>query len=83
MGVHRELVRPVHDPEIGLRVLATEGSHEVDVQRLFAETKKAFGRLDILVNNAGIYNFAPLAEVTPTGSNDRHAHNVDDLRQQC
>jgi len=30
-----------------------------DVRRLFAETKKAFGRLDILVNNAGIYEFAP------------------------
>src|SRR6187397_436467 len=28
-----------------------------DVDRLFAETKKAFGRLDILVNNAGIYEF--------------------------
>src|SRR5437879_4333851 len=31
-----------------------------DIQRLFAEAKKAFGRLDILVNNAGIYEFAPL-----------------------
>jgi 3-oxoacyl-[acyl-carrier protein] reductase len=35
-----------------------------DVERLFAETKKAFGRLDILVNNAGVYQFAPLEEVT-------------------
>ena len=35
-----------------------------DIQRLFAETKKAFGRLDILVNNAGIYEFAPLQDVT-------------------
>jgi len=36
-----------------------------DIQRLFAETKKAFGKLDILVNNAGIYEFAPLEAVTP------------------
>src|SRR5580658_814902 len=28
-----------------------------DVKQLFAQTKKAFGRLDVLVNNAGIYNF--------------------------
>jgi 3-oxoacyl-[acyl-carrier protein] reductase len=34
------------------------------VQRLFAETKKAFGPLDVLVNNAGIYQFAPLEAVT-------------------
>ncbi|HEX4131538.1 MAG TPA: glucose 1-dehydrogenase [Pirellulales bacterium] len=35
-----------------------------DIRRLFAETKKAFGKLDILVNNAGIYEFAPLEEIT-------------------
>src|SRR5207237_5217866 len=34
---------------------------QADVTRLFAETKKAFGRLDILVNNAGVYEFAPVA----------------------
>jgi 3-oxoacyl-[acyl-carrier protein] reductase len=39
-------------------------SKAADVKRLFAETKKAFGRLDILVNNAGIYQFAPLGEIT-------------------
>ena len=35
-----------------------------EIERLFAETKAAFGRVDILVNNAGIYEFAPLEEIT-------------------
>src|SRR5580693_2367936 len=35
-----------------------------DIQRLFAEAKKAFGKLDILVNNAGIYEFSPLEKIT-------------------
>jgi 3-oxoacyl-[acyl-carrier protein] reductase len=39
-------------------------ANQADIDRLFTETKKAYGRLDILVNNAGIYEFAPLDEVT-------------------
>ncbi len=35
-----------------------------EVQRLFTETEKAFGKIDILVNNAGVYEFMPLEEVT-------------------
>jgi 3-oxoacyl-[acyl-carrier protein] reductase len=45
-----------------------------EIKRLFAEAKKAFGRLDVLVNNAGIYEFAPLADITP-----EHFHKVFDL----
>lgn len=50
----------------GGRAVAVQGdlSKETDVRRLFAETKKGFGRLDVLVNNAGIYEFAPLEAVT-------------------
>jgi 3-oxoacyl-[acyl-carrier protein] reductase len=47
---------------------------QADIQRLFAETKKAFGRLDVLVNNAGIYEFAPLEAITP-----EHFHKQFDL----
>lgn len=50
----------------GGRAVAVQGdvSKSADVERLFAETKAAFGRLDILVNNAGVYEFAPLAQIT-------------------
>jgi len=37
---------------------------QADIERLFAETKKAFGALDILVNNAGIYVPAPFGQIT-------------------
>src|SRR3954465_5711872 len=46
----------------GGKAVAVQGdmSKAADVQRLFAETKKAFGSLDVLVNNAGIYKFNPI-----------------------
>ena len=39
-------------------------ARQADIQRLFSETKKAFGRLDVLVNNAGIYEMLPLEGIT-------------------
>lgn len=50
----------------GGKAVAVQGdvSKVSDVQRIFAETKKAFGKLDVLVNNAGVYQFAPLGEIT-------------------
>ena len=35
-----------------------------DIERLFAEAKKAFGKIDILVNNAGVYDWSPIEEIT-------------------
>src|SRR5579862_1845033 len=50
----------------GGKAVAVQGdvAKAKDVQRIFAETKKAFGRLDVLVNNAGVYEFAPIEQVT-------------------
>jgi 3-oxoacyl-[acyl-carrier protein] reductase len=49
-------------------------SKSQDINRLFVETKAAFGKLDILVNNAGIYEFAPLEAV-----DENHFHKQFDL----
>jgi 3-oxoacyl-[acyl-carrier protein] reductase len=50
----------------GGKAIAIQGnvSKKTEVERLFAETEKAFGKIDILVNNAGVYEFMPLEEVT-------------------
>ncbi|MDE1177770.1 MAG: glucose 1-dehydrogenase [Edaphobacter sp.] len=49
----------------GGKAIAVQGdvAKEDDVVRIFAETKKAFGKLDVLVNNAGVYQFAPIETV--------------------
>lgn len=49
-------------------------SKKPDIERLFSETKRAFGQLDVLVNNAGVYEFLPLEQITP-----EHFHKQFDL----
>jgi 3-oxoacyl-[acyl-carrier protein] reductase len=51
-------------------------SKEADVERLFGETKKAYGTLDVLVNNAGVYQFAPLEGVTEQEFHRQFGTNV-------
>jgi len=60
----------------GGKAIAFQGdvSKKADIDRLFAETKKAFGQLDILVNNAGIYEFSPLEQIT-----EEHFHKQFNL----
>jgi 3-oxoacyl-[acyl-carrier protein] reductase len=60
----------------GGRAIAVQANlaKEGDVRRLFAETKRAFGRLDVLVNNAGVYEFKPLEEITAD-----HFHRMYDV----
>jgi 3-oxoacyl-[acyl-carrier protein] reductase len=55
-------------------VMQANMAKKPEIERLFAEAKKAFGRVDILVNNAGIYEFSPLEGVT-----EEHFHKHFDL----
>lgn len=60
----------------GGRAVAVQAdvSKKADIDRLFDETKQAFGRVDILVNNAGVFEFRPLAEI-----NETHFHRQFDV----
>lgn len=49
-------------------------ANKAEIERLFADAKRALGRLDILVNNAGIYEFSPLENVT-----EEHFHKSFNL----
>lgn len=50
----------------GGKAVAIQGNvaKKADVERLFTEAEKAFGKIDIVVNNAGVYEFVPLEETT-------------------
>lgn len=60
----------------GGQAIAVQGNVSIsaDVQHIFTETLKAFGKLDILVNNAGVYEFLSLQEITPV-----HFHKIFDI----
>ena len=57
-----EVVRQIEKDGGRAVAVQCDVSQEADVQRLVAETVKAFGRLDILINNAGIEQEMPFLE---------------------
>ena len=62
----------------GGKAIAVGGSvaKPEDIDRIFAETKKAYGRVDILVNNAGVYAFSPIETLTTESINALFSVNV-------
>ncbi len=54
-------------------------ANAADINKLFTETQKAFGKVDILVNNAGVYSFSPLEAVTEQEINRIFTTNVTGL----
>jgi 3-oxoacyl-[acyl-carrier protein] reductase len=65
----------------GGKAIAVGGSvaHAREIDNLFAETKKVFGKIDILVNNAGVYTFAPLDQITEEDIDRMYTTNVKGL----
>ena len=51
----------------------------VEVETLFAEVKKRFGKVDVLVNNAGVFAFGPIAEFTEESYEHMFGTNVKGL----
>jgi len=62
----------------GGKAIAVQGnvSKTADVDRLFAETNKAFGGVNILVNNAGIYQFGNIEEINEEQFHSQFNTNV-------
>jgi 3-oxoacyl-[acyl-carrier protein] reductase len=62
----------------GGKAIAAQGSvaKKAEVESLFAETKKAFGKVDILVNNAGVYEMLPLEAITEESFHRQYNTNV-------
>ena len=60
----------------GSKAIAVQANvaNKAEIERLFAESKEAFGQLDILVNNAGIYEITPLGQIT-----EEHFHRLFNL----
>ena len=50
-----------------------------EIDQLFSQAKKAFGKVDILVNNAGVYSFSPIESITEEEIQRQFGTNVTGL----
>lgn len=69
----------------GGRSIAVEAdlTNQKEIDHLFSETEKIFGKLDILINNAGFYEFAPLEKITVEHYHKHFNLNVLGLLLTC
>ena len=65
----------------GGKAIAVGGSvgKPEEIDNLFAQGQKAYGKVDVLVNNAGVYTFAPIEGVTSEGIAELYNINVAGL----
>ncbi len=65
----------------GGKAIAVGGSvaKAEDIEKIFGETKKAYGKVDILVNNAGVYGFKPLESISEEDFDWMYGTNVKGL----
>ncbi|HEY0299613.1 MAG TPA: glucose 1-dehydrogenase [Arachidicoccus sp.] len=69
----------------GGKAIAVQASvvSKEEVQKLFEETKKAFGHIDVLVNNAGMYAFEALGNITQQSFEQQFNLNVFGIILTC
>ena len=60
-------------------VLGGSVAKSAEVDALFAEVKRQFGKVDVLVNNAGVFAFGPLSEITEESYDWMFGTNVKGL----
>ncbi len=71
-----KVVKEIEDNGGKAVAIQADVSKKADIVKLFADAKKAFGKIDILVNNAGMYKWLPLEEITEEHFHEQFNLNV-------